>query len=82
MKKMKKILLGIVAFLVIALAGGDWYMLPTFKVATGYTAKAVCSYHFLTGQDLESIMAELPSNPLVPFLRPKVDETKGEATVT
>jgi CubicO group peptidase (beta-lactamase class C family) len=78
----KKILLGIAAFLVIALVAVYWYMLPTFKVATGYTAKAVCSYHFLTGQDLDSIMAELPSNPLVPFLRPQVDETKGEATVT
>jgi len=82
MKKMKKILLGIAVFLVIALVVGYWYMLPTFKVATGYTAKAVCSYHFLTGQDLDSIMAELPSNPLVPFLRPQIDETKGEATVT
>ena len=82
MKAMKKILLGIFAFLIIALVAGYWYMLPTFKVATGYTAKAVCSYHFLTGQDLESIMTELPSNPLVPFLRPQVDETKGEATVT
>jgi len=79
---MKKILLGITAFLVIALVAVYWYMLPTFKVATGYTAKAVCSYHFLTGQDLDSIVAELPSNPLVPFLRPQVDETKGEATVT
>ena len=82
MKKVKKILLGIVAFVVIALVAGYWYMLPTFKVATGYTAKAVCSYHFLTGQDLESIMTELPSNPLIPFLRPQIDETKGEATVT
>lgn len=79
---MKKILLGIAAFLVIALVGGYFYMLPTFKVATGYTAKAVCSYHFLTGQDLESIKAELPSNPLVPFLRPVIDEANGEAAVT
>ena len=80
--KMKKILLGIAAFLVVALLAGYWYMLPTFKVATGYTAKAVCSYHFLTGQDLDSLMTELPSNPLVPFLRPEIDETKGEVTVT
>ena len=79
---MKKILLGVAVFLVVALVAGYWYMLPTFKVATGYTAKAVCSYHFLTGQDLDSIMTELPSNPLVPFLRPEADETKGEATVT
>jgi len=79
---MKKILRGIVAFLFIALVAGYLYMLPTFNVATGYTAKAVCSYHFLTGQDLDSIMAELPSNPLVPFLRPQIDETKGQAVVT
>jgi len=79
---MKKILLGIATFLVVALLAGYWYMLPTFKVATGYTAKAVCSYHFLTGQDVDTIMTELPSNPLVPFLRPQIDEAKGEATVT
>jgi len=79
---MKKILLGIAAFLFIALVAGYWYMLPTFNVATGYAAKAVCSYHFLTGQDLDSIMTELPSNPLVPFLRPQINETKGDATVT
>jgi CubicO group peptidase (beta-lactamase class C family) len=78
----KKILLGIAAFLVVALVAGYLYMLPTLKVATGYTAKAVCSYHFLTGQNLESILAELPGNPLIPFLRPKIDESKGEATVT
>lgn len=82
MKKARKILLGIAGFLVLALVGGYLYMLPTFKVATGYTAKAVCSYHFLTGQGLDAIVAELPSNPLVPFLRPQVDESKGEATVT
>lgn len=80
--KLMKILLGIAGFLVVALVGGYFYMLPTFKVATGYTAKAVCSYHFLTGQDLESIQAELPSNPLVPFLRPVIDEENGEASVT
>ena len=82
MKKAKKILLGIAGFLVLSLVGGYFYMLPTFKVATGYTAKAVCSYHFLTGQNLDAILAELPSNPLVPFLRPQVDEVKSEATVT
>ena len=82
MTKMKKILLGIAGFLVLALVGGYIYILPTFKVATGYTAKAVCSYHFLTGQDLESIMTELPGNPLVPFLRPQIDESKGEVAVT
>jgi len=82
MKKANKILVGIISFLVIALVAGYWYLLPTFNVATGYTAKAICSYHFLTGQDLKTILSELPSNPLIPFLRPQVDEAKGEATVT
>jgi hypothetical protein len=79
---MKRILLGIIILLIIALIAGYLYMLPTLKVATGYTAKAVCSYHFLTGQDLDSIMAELPSNPLIPFLRPQINEAKGEVVVT
>ncbi|MCA9993469.1 MAG: serine hydrolase [Anaerolineales bacterium] len=79
---MKKILLGIVALLVITLSAGYAYLLPTLKVATGYTAKAVCSYHFLTGQDVDSIISELPGNPLIPYLRPRIDEAKGEATVT
>lgn len=79
---MKKILLGVTILLVVTFVAVYVYMLPTFKVATGYTAKAVCSYHFLTGQDLDSILAELPDNPLIPFLRPRVDEIKGEVTVT
>lgn len=79
---MKKILSGLVILLILALVAGYIYMLPTFKVATGYTAKAVCSYHFITGQDQDTIMAELPSNPLIPFLRPRIDEAQGEVTVT
>jgi len=56
-------------------------MLPTFKVATGYTAKVVCSNHYLTGQSIETAMAELPSNPLVPFLRVKQEEDGLSATL-
>ena len=78
----KRILLILVILLIIAFSVGYRFMLPTFKVATGYTAKAVCSNHFLTGQDVDTVMAELPGNPLVPFLRPQVDEAKGEVTMT
>jgi len=79
---MKKFLIVIAALLVIVLVAAYWYMLPTLEVATGYTAKALCSYHFLTGQNMDNIMAELPSNPLIPFLRPRIDEAQGEVTVT
>jgi len=78
----KRILLAVIILLIIALVGGYGYMLPTFKVATGYTAKAVCSNHFLTGMDVDAIMAELPGNPLVPFLRPQIDDAAGDASVT
>ena len=83
MKRWIGIILGIaVLFLVVALVGGYFYMLPTFKVATGYTAKVVCSNHYLTGQSIETAMDELPDNPLVPFLRVRLDEEKGELSAT
>jgi len=75
-------LIAIVVVLLIALVGGYFYMLPTFKVATGYTAKVVCSNHYLTGQSIETAMSELPDNPLVPFLRARLDEEKGELSAT
>jgi hypothetical protein len=75
-------LIAIVVVLLIALVGGYFYMLPTFKVATGYTAKVVCSNHFLTGQSIDTAMSELPDNPLVPFLRANLDEEKGELSAT
>ena len=77
----KRIFLAIILLLVIALIGGYFYMLPTFKVATGYTAKVVCSNHYLTGQSLETAMAELPDNPLVPFLRVRLEKDGLSATL-
>ena len=78
----KWIVLLIVLVFVVGLVVGYQQMLPTFHVATGYTAKAICSNHFLTGQDVDTIAAELPSNPLVPFLRTKVDEDERFVSVT
>ncbi len=78
----KRIIFALVLLLIVAVAGGYFYMLPTFKVATGYTAKVLCSNHFLTGQSVETVMDEMPDNPLVPFLHPQLDAEKGEATVT
>jgi len=75
------VLLAIVVILLVVLVGGYFYMLPTFKVATGYTAKVVCSNHYLTGQSIETAMSELPSNPLVPFLRVKPEEDGLSATL-
>ena len=76
------ILIVVVVLFLAVLVGGYFYMLPTFKVATGYTAKVVCSNHYLTGQSIETAMAELPDNPLVPFLRVQLDEEKDELSAT
>ena len=74
-------LAGLVGVLLLALVGGYVYMLPVFKVATGYTAKVICSNHYLTGQSLEAAMADLPDNPLVPFLRIEQEEDGLSATL-
>ena len=71
-----------IILLLVVLVGGYFYLLPTFKVATGYTAKVVCSNHYLTGQSIETAMAELPDNPLVPFLRVSLDDEKQELSAT
>ncbi len=76
-----RILIALVVVLLVALIGGYFYMLPVFKVATGYTAKVVCSNHYLTGQSIDTAMAELPDNPLVPFLRVKQEEDGLSATL-
>ena len=77
-----RILIGLFVILLILLAGGYLYVLPVFKVATGYTAKVICSNHYLTGQSVDTAMAELPDNPLVPFLRVGLDETRREVSAT
>ena len=75
------IIFAIILLLIIALVGGYFYMLPTFKVATGYTAKVICSNHNLTGQSIEAALADMPDNPLVPFLRPRLEEDGLSATL-
>ena len=75
------ILTAIVSILLISLIGGYFYMLPTFKVATGYTAKVICSNHNLTGQSIEAALADMPDNPLVPFLKPRVEANGLSATL-
>ncbi len=72
----------VIILLLALLVGGYGYMLPTFKVATGYTAKVICSNHYITGQSIDVAMAELPDNPLVPFLRAELDDEKKALSAT
>ncbi len=71
-------LLTLVALTVLAAAGYRRYLRPMLRVATGYTAKTVCSEHFVAGFPVDAIMANLPDNPLVPYLRVQVDAERGQ----
>ncbi len=73
----------LLALLIVALGFGyTHYVRPMLRVATGYTAKMVCSEHFVAGFTVEQVLRDLPDNPLVPYLRVQVDEANGLATAT
>ncbi len=74
MSRTRALLLLVLLALLAALAVGYIrYLRPMLRVATGYTAKTVCSEHFVAGFPVEQVMADLPDNPLVPYLRVQVD---------
>ncbi len=77
----KRIALAVFLVVLIFLVAGYFYMLPIFNVATGYTAKVLCSNHYLTGQSIETATAELPDNPLIPHLHIDLDDEAQKLTV-
>lgn len=65
----------ITVVVVVALAAAvAVYLGPIAPVATGYASKITCSAHFVSGRSFESASADLPGNPLLPFLRWSLDE--------
>ncbi len=75
----RRILLGLVAVLVAALAGGLIYARPLLKTGTGYAAHNACAVRLVAGRDADAPAQDLPDNPLVPFLRTSVDRDSGSA---
>lgn len=73
----KRTLVIIIVLLGIGLIYGYFAFRPTGLVATGYTAKWICSSHFNSGVDPTVAQSELPDNPLVPILRTTVDTDAG-----
>lgn len=67
----------VVIVLALAVIGGIWYLRPIAPIATGYAAKTLCSGHFVSGRPAADVEGDLPDNPLVPFLRLDVDESRG-----
>lgn len=70
------ILGGLVGLLLLALVAGYWYARPLLLTATGYAAHNACALQELAGR--EDVESDLPSNPLVPYLR---TSTEADGTV-
>lgn len=73
----RRILGGLLVLVVLALVGGYWYARPLLLTATGYAAHNACAVTFVAGRTDPA--ADLPPNPLVPYLRTSVDKL-GSAT--
>ena len=72
----RRLLLVLVLLLVVGLVGGYWYARPLLLTGTGYAAHNACAVRLLADRDDPD--ADLPPNPLVPYLR----DSDGEAQVT
>jgi CubicO group peptidase (beta-lactamase class C family) len=73
----RAVLVSLAVLPLVVVAGAGWYLGPIAPVATGYAAKTSCSGHFVSGRTVEDVQGDLPSNPLVPFLRTGTDESAG-----
>ena len=51
------------------------------RVGSAYSAKIVCSNHFIAGRDAQEVLkfdVQAPGHPLLRLMRVSVDEAKGE----
>ncbi|MFZ2504387.1 MAG: serine hydrolase, partial [Nocardioides sp.] len=78
MRLLRRIVLGLIALLLVALVGAYWWQRPLLLTATGYAAHNACAVKLLAGRDDPE--TDLPPNPLVPYLRTKEVDADGDAT--
>ena len=69
----------VIAVLLLAGVGGYWYARPLLLTGTGYAAHNACALASIAGR--EEINADLPPNPLVPYLVINDEGADGEASV-
>ncbi|MGV8846479.1 serine hydrolase domain-containing protein [Tessaracoccus sp.] len=72
----RRIVLGVVALLVVAVVGGYWFVRPLLLTGTGYAAHSACAMAAFADAG-----PDLPPNPLVPYLRIADDGDGSRATV-
>jgi CubicO group peptidase (beta-lactamase class C family) len=78
MRLFRRILAVILVVVVAALVGGYFYARPLLKTGTGYAAHNSCAVTLVADRDDPE--ADLPDNPLVPFLTGYVNEAGGSST--
>ncbi|QBR92715.1 serine hydrolase domain-containing protein [Nocardioides euryhalodurans] len=67
MRIVRRLLLGLFLFLLVALVAGYWWQRPLLLTGTGYAAHNACALETIAGRDDPE--DDLPPNPLVPVLR-------------
>lgn len=86
MASKKTLLLRLVAILLLLLVLAGFAAWPraesTLLAANGYAVKWLCSGVFVSERGAEEVLAELPPNPLLDWLRPEVDHEARSATVS
>ena len=78
----RRVLGGLLAVVLLALVGAYWYARPLLLTGTGYAAHNACAVTFVAGRTDPD--ADLPPNPLVPYLRTSVEKlgTDGGVATT
>jgi CubicO group peptidase (beta-lactamase class C family) len=78
----RKILLGVLVLLALLVGAAAWYLAPIGPTATGYAARILCSGVFVSDRSVEDLVADLPDNPLAPYLRFDVDRDEQTLRAT
>ncbi len=75
MRTFRRVLVGLLLLVLVAVVGGYWYERPLLLTGTGYAAHNACAVEEIAGRtDPED---DLPPNPLVPVLRTKDTDDGG-----
>jgi hypothetical protein len=74
-----RILLGLVVVLIVALVAGYQYAKPLLLTGTGYAAHNACAVVNVAGRSAPE--SDLPSNPLVPYLRTSPGNGSARTTI-
>jgi CubicO group peptidase (beta-lactamase class C family) len=83
MRRWKKVSLGIVGIIIIAVGiGAVWFAGKTGPIGSGFVAKYICSSTFISGRDPETVFIEdvKPANPLASFASYTIDR-QGKSVI-